>query len=124
MQPRRDRLLACAAPTERPFRQPVVLIPAATPCTVSRSKSRIGSFSGGGSLPDQKMPTWVVEVAPSGLSDELLAYRLRTGEPSVMGRLRDGKLVLDVRTVFPHQEAALVDAVARAAGQAPPEVSA
>jgi hypothetical protein len=33
-----------------------------------------------------------------------------------MGRLRDGRLVLDVRTVFPEQEAALIEALRRAAG--------
>jgi hypothetical protein len=32
-----------------------------------------------------------------------------------MARVRDGKLVLDVRTVFERQEAALVEAVGRAA---------
>jgi hypothetical protein len=30
------------------------------------------------------------------------------------GRLRDGKLVLDVRTVFPDQEDALVEALGKA----------
>jgi hypothetical protein len=36
--------------------------------------------------------------------------------PAVLGRLRDGRVVLDVRTVFPEQEAALVEAVCLAAG--------
>jgi L-seryl-tRNA(Ser) seleniumtransferase len=69
------------------------------------------AFIGGGSLPDQPMPAWVVEVVADGQSDAALAHRLRTGTPAVMGRLRDGRLVLDVRTVFPEQEAALVEAV-------------
>jgi L-seryl-tRNA(Ser) seleniumtransferase len=69
------------------------------------------AFVGGGSLPDQAMKTWVVEVQAAGLSDEILAHRLRTGTPAVVGRLREGKLVLDVRTVFLHQEAGLVEAV-------------
>jgi L-seryl-tRNA(Ser) seleniumtransferase len=72
------------------------------------------AFVGGGSLPDQAMKTWVVEVEASGLSDAELARRLRMGTPAVMGRLRDGKLVLDVRTVFPRQETALVKTVERA----------
>jgi L-seryl-tRNA(Ser) seleniumtransferase len=69
------------------------------------------AFVGGGSLPDQTMSTWVVEIGVANLSDATLAHRLRTGTPAVMGRLRDGRLVLDVRTVFPEQEAALVEAV-------------
>jgi L-seryl-tRNA(Ser) seleniumtransferase len=72
------------------------------------------AYVGGGSLPDQALKTWVVEVIPAGISDAELAQRLRTGSPAVMGRLRDGKLVLDVRTVFANQEATLVEAMRRA----------
>jgi L-seryl-tRNA(Ser) seleniumtransferase len=74
------------------------------------------AYVGGGSLPDQAMKTWVLEVAPGAVTDAELAYRLRTGTPAVMGRLRGGRLVLDVRTVFPHQEDDLVEAVRQAAG--------
>jgi L-seryl-tRNA(Ser) seleniumtransferase len=73
------------------------------------------AYVGGGSLPDQSMKTWVVEVETDTLSDAELAHRLRMGTPAVMGRLRDGKLVLDVRTVFPGQESLLVEAVRTAA---------
>jgi L-seryl-tRNA(Ser) seleniumtransferase len=69
------------------------------------------AYVGGGSLPDQAMKTWVVEVVPAACSDADVAYRLRTGTPAVMGRLRDGKLVLDVRTVFPEQENDLIAAM-------------
>jgi len=69
---------------------------------------------GGGSLPDQAMKTWVVEVEAAGLSETDLSHRLRTGTPAVMGRVREGKLLLDVRTVFVPQEDALVDAVSKA----------
>jgi L-seryl-tRNA(Ser) seleniumtransferase len=69
------------------------------------------AYVGGGSLPDQAMKTVVLEVAARDLGDTQLAYRLRMGEPAVMGRLRDGKLVLDVRTIFPQQEDVLVEAV-------------
>jgi L-seryl-tRNA(Ser) seleniumtransferase len=72
------------------------------------------AYVGGGSLPDQALKTWVVEVTAKGRSEEQLAAQLRAGTPAVMARLRDGKLVLDVRTVFERQEAALVDAVGKA----------
>ena len=61
------------------------------------------------------MKTVVVEVEARSISDAELAYQLRIGTPAVMGRLRDGKLVLDVRTVFPYQEEGLVEAVRQAA---------
>ena len=60
------------------------------------------------------MKTCVVEVEATVISDAALAYRLRLGTPAVMGRLRDGKLVLDVRTVFAAQEDALVAAIRQA----------
>jgi L-seryl-tRNA(Ser) seleniumtransferase len=72
------------------------------------------AFVGGGSLPDQAMKTHVVAIEAHGLTDTELAHRLRTGTPAVVGRLRDGKLVLDLRTIFPHQEDALLLAVRRA----------
>jgi L-seryl-tRNA(Ser) seleniumtransferase len=72
------------------------------------------AYVGGGSLPDQAMKTWVVEVKARELSDAELARRLRTGTPALIGRLREGKLVLDLRTVFARQEPELVEAVRRA----------
>ncbi len=72
------------------------------------------AFVGGGSLPDQALKTWVVEVTASGVGEEELARRLRTGTPAVTGRLRDGRLLLDMRTVFASQEDALVEALRRA----------
>lgn len=72
------------------------------------------AYVGGGSLPDQRMKTWVVEVQVYPFGDEEFAQRLRTGSPAVIGRLRDGKLLLDVRTVFPTQEPDLVEALRKA----------
>ena len=73
------------------------------------------AFVGGGSLPDQKMPTWVVEVQARAVDEMTLAQRLRLGDPAVMGRVREGKIVLDVRTVFPDQVDELVQALTSAA---------
>jgi L-seryl-tRNA(Ser) seleniumtransferase len=72
------------------------------------------SAVGGGSLPDQTLPTRVVEIEAAGLGDTALAERLRTGTPAVIGRLHGGKVLFDVRTVFPHQEAGLLEAVRQA----------
>jgi L-seryl-tRNA(Ser) seleniumtransferase len=72
------------------------------------------AYVGGGSLPDQEVSTWVVEVTAGEIGDAELAQRLRTGTPAVVGRLRHGKVVFDARTIFPHQETPLVEAVARA----------
>jgi L-seryl-tRNA(Ser) seleniumtransferase len=84
------------------------------PGVASAEASEDVAFVGGGSLPDQAMKTWVVEVRAAEVGDADLAWRLRTGAPAVVGRLRDGKLLLDVRTVFAEQEGPLVEAVRRA----------
>jgi L-seryl-tRNA(Ser) seleniumtransferase len=45
---------------------------------------------------------------------------LRTGEPAVVGRLEQGRLLLDVRSVAPDQDEALVRAVLAAVARAQP----
>lgn len=69
---------------------------------------------GGGSLPEQPMRTWVVEIRAHDLSEEQLALGLRKAKQAVLGRVREGVLVLDVRTVFEDQEDALVRMVSDA----------
>jgi L-seryl-tRNA(Ser) seleniumtransferase len=72
------------------------------------------AYVGGGSLPDVAVPTAVLAVSAKGVSESDLASRLRTGTPAVMGRVQDGKLLLDLRTVFERQEEELLAAVRRA----------
>jgi L-seryl-tRNA(Ser) seleniumtransferase len=74
------------------------------------------AYVGGGSLPDQQMKSWVVEVKPCDLGDADFAHRLRVGTPAVIGRIRDGKLIFDVRTIFPQQIEPLVEAVRQIVG--------
>jgi len=69
------------------------------------------AYVGGGSLPDRALPTDVIEIVARSVSDAELARRLRTGTPAVLGRVQDGKVLLDVRTVFDEQVDALVEAV-------------
>jgi L-seryl-tRNA(Ser) seleniumtransferase len=70
------------------------------------------SAVGGGSLPGETLPTYLVAlVAPS---PDSVAARLRTGEPPVITRIEDNRVVLDPRTVLPEQEAALIRLVAEA----------
>jgi L-seryl-tRNA(Ser) seleniumtransferase len=72
------------------------------------------AYVGGGSLPDQPLPTVVVAVRPSELSDADFAARLRLGDPAVMARVREGRVLFDLRTVFERDESELVEAIARA----------
>jgi L-seryl-tRNA(Ser) seleniumtransferase len=71
------------------------------------------AYVGGGSLPDQALPTVAIAVT-AAISDDTLATRLRTGSPAVVGRVQDGRVLLDLRTVPEHQEETLLHAFTRA----------
>ena len=70
------------------------------------------STIGGGSLPGETLPTRAVAVATD--APDALAAALRRGEPPVVGRIADGQLLLDPRTVPAEADAALLRAVVRA----------
>ncbi len=70
----------------------------------------LASTVGGGSLPGETLPSWGIAVPGS---DALLA-RLRRGEPAVIGRIEDGRVVLDLRTVDPARDDDLARAIAAA----------
>jgi L-seryl-tRNA(Ser) seleniumtransferase len=67
------------------------------------------SMVGGGSLPGQSLPTRLVVVKVSDADG--VASRLRAGHPSVVARLQEGRLTIDLRTVLPTQEAPLLQAL-------------
>jgi L-seryl-tRNA(Ser) seleniumtransferase len=66
------------------------------------------SVIGGGSTPDQALPTWLIALQGSAAE---LEKRLRAGEPPVIARIENDRLLLDLRTVFEEEEDALVAAV-------------
>jgi L-seryl-tRNA(Ser) seleniumtransferase len=69
------------------------------------------SVIGGGSTPEQPIPTWLIAIdCPSATAAE---RALRLGDPPVIARIENERLVLDLRTVFPDEEAALAAALAR-----------
>jgi L-seryl-tRNA(Ser) seleniumtransferase len=72
------------------------------------------AYVGGGSLPEQTLPTAVVAIVADGVGETELSRRLRLGTPAVVGRIQSGELLLDLRTVFPDQEDDLGSAVAAA----------
>ena len=72
------------------------------------------AYVGGGSLPDQALPTVVIALTAHAISEAEFAMRLRAGAPAVVGRVQDERLLLDLRTVFERQENELVEAVKRA----------
>jgi len=74
------------------------------------------SVIGGGSTPAQHLPATLVTIASVRAAAAELERRLRlpTTGPAVLARVEDDRLVLDLRTVFPEQEPALLAALAAA----------
>jgi L-seryl-tRNA(Ser) seleniumtransferase len=75
------------------------------------------SLIGGGSCPDSELPTFLVAIRSSSLGAEALDARLRRHDPAVVLRIEDNRALLDLRTVFPAQEAVLSEALAKALAQ-------
>ncbi len=69
------------------------------------------SMVGGGSLPEESLPTRLLAIAGPGIDIVALARRLRTGDPPVVARIERDTLLLDPRTVAPDQGRALITAV-------------
>jgi L-seryl-tRNA(Ser) seleniumtransferase len=67
---------------------------------------------GGGTTPDQTLPSFALAV-PGG---DALAARLRRGTPAVVPRIEEGLVLLDLRAVFPEQDALLLGALETAVG--------
>jgi L-seryl-tRNA(Ser) seleniumtransferase len=82
------------------------------------------SVAGGGSLPGEGLPSVLVEVDPAPLGEAAVLARLRAGDPPIIARAEHGRVVVDLRTVPPEQDAtvalALVEALGSPGGQQAP----
>ncbi len=73
------------------------------------------STVGGGSLPGETLPTFLLALTPP--HPDATAARLRQANPPVVGRIQQERLLFDPRTVLPEQEEALLSALIAAVGQ-------
>ncbi|MCH8840867.1 MAG: L-seryl-tRNA(Sec) selenium transferase, partial [Planctomycetes bacterium] len=74
------------------------------------------SYAGGGSLPGNELPSRAIALRHTDIDPAALARRLRMGQPTVIGRVHEGKLLLDLRCVMPNEDEPLVAAVNQACG--------
>lgn len=72
------------------------------------------SAVGGGAMPTADLPTAVVAVSPLNISAGELQAALRYGEPAVMGRVQENRLILDLRTIKDTEYKLLAEAVLKA----------
>jgi L-seryl-tRNA(Ser) seleniumtransferase len=73
------------------------------------------SVVGGGAAPSAVLPTRILAITHSYLGADELATRLRGCDPPIITRVEEGRVLLDLRTVFRDQDAAIYDALSRTA---------
>ncbi|MBI2682328.1 MAG: L-seryl-tRNA(Sec) selenium transferase [Acidobacteriales bacterium] len=71
------------------------------------------SVIGGGTAPTATLPTFLLAVTHKDLSADELQARLRANDPPIIARVDEGRVMLDLRTVFEEQVAALQEALSR-----------
>jgi L-seryl-tRNA(Ser) seleniumtransferase len=79
--------------------------------SIGEGKAQVG----GGSLPRAVIPSVALDLLPDKVSVEDFAAALRRGSPPIIGYVAGGKFKLDLRTIFPRQDAQVVSALRSAA---------
>ncbi|MGB2697755.1 MAG: L-seryl-tRNA(Sec) selenium transferase [Candidatus Zixiibacteriota bacterium] len=74
--------------------------------SVSESKSTVG----GGSLPGETLPTYVLSF-DSEITPDQLSEKFRSLPTPIIGRIENDRFTLDLRTIFPHQDKILLDSI-------------
>jgi L-seryl-tRNA(Ser) seleniumtransferase len=98
-----------AAPVDALERRAAALAAALTARGRAARVASLESAVGGGSLPGETLPSAGVGITVD--APNALAARLRRGEPPVVARIAEGELLLDLRTVQPEEDAALLAAL-------------
>jgi L-seryl-tRNA(Ser) seleniumtransferase len=75
------------------------------------------SVIGGGAAPSAVLPTSLLAVSCQGLSADALCARLRAFDPPIIARVDEGRVLLDLRTVFPEQDEFLIRALLQTAAE-------
>ncbi len=73
------------------------------------------SVVGGGAAPSSVLPTRLLALTCEGRSAEEFSTGLHTSDPPIVARVEEGRVLLDLRTVFPEQDRLIADALRRIA---------
>jgi L-seryl-tRNA(Ser) seleniumtransferase len=65
----------------------------------------------GGTLPNAKIPSVTIDVAPDNSSLAEFATTLRASNPPVIGYIADDRFKLDLRTIYPQQDDFVIGAI-------------
>ena len=83
---------------------------------VAASVVELDGAVGGGACAEEALPSWGVALSASGGAAAAIAERLRKGEPAVLPRVHEGRVLFDARTLLEGEDELLVLAIARALG--------
>lgn len=75
------------------------------------------SVVGGGAAPSATLPTTLLAISAEHLSADALCTRLRSSDLPIIARVEDGRVLLDLRTVFPEQDEHVAREVRQIAAQ-------
>jgi L-seryl-tRNA(Ser) seleniumtransferase len=73
------------------------------------------SVVGGGAAPSSVLPTRLIAITSAKFSADELSARLRSSDPPIVARVEQGRVLLDLRTVFPEQDRQIAAALERIA---------
>lgn len=68
------------------------------------------SMVGGGSMPEERIPTYVIKAKSSKFSPQELEKKLRSNKVSIIIRVSNDEVIMDVRTIFDKDFDIIVDA--------------
>lgn len=89
---------------------------AGSAASVVKGESEVG----GGSLPGNTLPAWLVAIRPPGpdrsAKVRAMSAALKSWDPPILGRIEKDTLLLDPRTVLPSEDATVASALKSLAG--------
>ena len=77
------------------------------PATLSVEVVAALAVFGGGTSPEKTFPSRALALSAAGMSADEIASRLRAGSPPIVGRVENDRLLLDLRSVLPDEDAIL-----------------
>ena len=104
-----------AIPTLRTFTRPLDEIRKFGEAVLPKLQARLGdgfrlmledstSQIGSGALPTEELPTVVIAIEQPTLSAAKIAKKFRQAHPPIIGRIKDDRFLLDLRTIFDPEE--------------------
>lgn len=99
--------VSCEALRERAEKIVAAVVGTPFKASVGAGRAQVG----GGALPRSVIPSVTVDLSHPALAPQELATRLRARELPVIGYVEKNKLKLDLRTIFPRQDADLIEAI-------------